>query len=208
LAAADIIGHRYQRTGMTATAKRCKINVLLKWALRHAVACVISKLTYNKQAYPMRKNASPSYVKDSEDLNESLLIHDIARLQKMNFDRRARALGLTRAQWLAVAALRRRPGIKQSELAILLDVEPITVARSIDRLEEAGWVERRTDASDRRVKRLYLTGRMQGVVGQIRTLALGMRRELLNGLTKQDHQKLLQLLQKMKANLDDMDRYE
>jgi MarR family transcriptional regulator, transcriptional regulator for hemolysin len=152
--------------------------------------------------------SSPSFITNDDDTNESLLIHDIARLQKMNFDRRARTLGLTRSQWRAVATLRRHPGIKQSELANWLDVEPITVARAVDRLEKSGWIERRSDAADRRVKRLYLTGRVQKVVGQIRMLAIDMRRELLSGITRQEHQKLLQLLKKMRNNLYVMGDYE
>ncbi len=143
---------------------------------------------------------------DRPDRNESLLIHDIARLQKKHFDRRARALGLTRAQWLTVGTLRRNPGIKQAELADLLDVEPITVVRIVDRLEKAHWIERRADPSDRRAKRLYLTDRSQGVVSELRTLGLKTRNESLAGLTFEDHALLIDLLKRIKSNLSDMNK--
>lgn len=153
----------------------------------------------------MRNPPLASFIKDEPDTNESRLIQDIARLQKTSFDRRVKALGLTRSQWQAISALRHNPGIKQSELAELLDVEPITAGRLIDRLEEAGWIERRADVKDRRAKRLYLTKRVQGVVGEMRSLALDMRRELLAGVTQKDHRSLLQILKKIKTNLCDMD---
>jgi len=150
------------------------------------------------------KNTAPGnvdYINDQDDDNESLFIHDIARLFKKSFDRRVRDLGLTRAQWLAVGTLRRHPGICQSELADKLDIEPITVGRTIDRLEKSGWIERRADAADRRVNRLYLTKRVQDVVGRMRAQALEMRHEILNGISKQEHKDIVRILKKMKQNL-------
>lgn len=157
---------------------------------------------YNKPAYNHMSTLGKSdFITDLDDDNESLLIHDIARLSKKNFDRRVRDMGLTRSQWLAVGMLRRNPGIKQAELAEKLDVEPITVARTVDRLEKAGWIERRPDASDRRVNRLYLTDKVKDVVGRMRALALEARREATAGLTKQEHEQLVQILTKLKKNL-------
>ena len=80
------------------------------------------------------------------------LLHDIARLMRKRFDARARESGLTRAQWQVLAFLRVREGVNQAALAEALDLEPITVGRLIDRMEEAGWVERRPDAGDRRAE--------------------------------------------------------
>lgn len=142
-----------------------------------------------------------SFITDSEDENESLLIHDIARLIKKRFDRRVRGLALTRSQWQAVGTLRRNPGFSQAQLADRLDVEPITVARTVDRLERAGWIERRPDARDRRIKRLYLTARVKDVVSRMRALAIETRSEAIGGLTKQEHKQLVKLLQRVKANL-------
>lgn len=84
------------------------------------------------------------------------LIHDLARHLRLEADRRAGGHGLTRAQWVILFRLDRQPGLSQKELAELVEVEPITIARLIDRLEERGMVERRSDPGDRRVWRLHL----------------------------------------------------
>jgi DNA-binding MarR family transcriptional regulator len=84
------------------------------------------------------------------------LLHDVARLIRVDADKRARAHGMTRAQWGILIWLERLPGLSQKELAELLEVEPITVARLIDRLEARGMVERRPDPKDRRIWRLHL----------------------------------------------------
>jgi len=84
------------------------------------------------------------------------LLHDVARLLRVEADRRARCHGMTRAQWAILIWLGRQPGLSQKELAELLEVEPITVARLIDRLEARGMVERRPDPRDRRIWRLHL----------------------------------------------------
>lgn len=149
----------------------------------------------------MPKSSPASFIVDDAEMNESIFMYDISRLMKKHFDRRARALGLTRAQWLAVGMLRRNPGINQVELADKLDVEPMTVARLIDRLEEAGWVERRTDKADRRAKRLYLTSRTQTMVNQIRNLSMQLRSDALAGITPEEHTALLKVLQKIRNNL-------
>lgn len=85
------------------------------------------------------------------------LLHDVARMLRVDADKRARRNGMTRAQWAILIWLERQPGISQKELAELLEVEPITVARLIDRLEGRGMVERRPDPKDRRIWRLHLT---------------------------------------------------
>ena len=85
-----------------------------------------------------------------------VLIADVGRLIRVEVDRRARAHGMTRAQWLILAWLNRQPGMSQKEMAEKLEVEPITVARLVDRLEARRLLERRPDPADRRVWRLHL----------------------------------------------------
>ena len=140
-------------------------------------------------------------ISDADESNESLFIHDIARLMRKRFDKRARTLGLTRSQWLALAVLRRHPGINQAELADRLEVEPMTVARLVDRLEDAGWVERRADSKDRRSNRIYLTERVKSIVTHIRELGLQNRREALAGVTAEEHAVLITVLRKIKLNI-------
>src|SRR5689334_3033341 len=98
------------------------------------------------------------------------VLHDVARLLRKRFDQRARALGLTRAQWQVLAHLARAEGINQSGLADILEIENITLGRLVDRLEEAGWVERRLSGQDRRVRLLHLTEKAKPILGRMRAL--------------------------------------
>ena len=82
-------------------------------------------------------------------------------------DRRARAHGMTRAQWVMLVRLDRQPGLSQKELAELLEVEPITVARLADRLEARNLLERRPDPTDRRIWRLHLLPAAQPVLDEL-----------------------------------------
>ena len=94
------------------------------------------------------------------------LISDVSRLMRRRFDERARQLGATRAQWRTLTMLSRNEGLNQGALADLLEVEPITLCRMIDRLEESGLVERRRDPADRRAWQLFLTEKSQAVAGR------------------------------------------
>ena len=85
------------------------------------------------------------------------MINEVARLLRTFADQEARQLGMTRAQWAVLARLERHEGLKQAELADMLDMQPISLTRLVDRLAESGLIERRSDPNDRRAKRLYLT---------------------------------------------------
>src|SRR6266566_2741159 len=85
-----------------------------------------------------------------------VLLYDVARQMRTRADQRARTRGMTRAQWVILAHLERQPGLSQNELAAIVEVEPITIGRLVDRLEARGLVERRSDPRDRRVWRLQL----------------------------------------------------
>src|SRR3954451_7591706 len=85
------------------------------------------------------------------------LLHDVARLLRKRFEQRSRDYGLTRSQWQVLAYLATNEGIHQGALADLLDIEPITLVRLLDRMEERGLVERRRHPSDRRLRLLHLT---------------------------------------------------
>jgi DNA-binding MarR family transcriptional regulator len=138
-----------------------------------------------------------------EDLNRTLgfLLHDASRLMRKRVDKRARALGLTRAQWRVLAQLRRREGINQTALADILEIENITMARHIDRLEDAGWVERRRDPGDRRAWRLYLTEPVQPILDQMRELSNETREEALAGLSPAQSEAIIEALITIKDNL-------
>src|SRR5439155_22701499 len=85
------------------------------------------------------------------------MLSDVARLIRTVFDRRVRKIGLTRALWLVLTRLYRRPGASQTELADMLEIDRASAGRIVDRMEKAGWVQRRADGTDRRINRLHLT---------------------------------------------------
>jgi len=129
------------------------------------------------------------------------MISDVARLMRTVFDRRVRRLGLTRAQWLALTRLHRRPGASQSELAEMMEVEKATVGRLIDRLEAKGWVERRAQAGDRRVNRVYLTPEAERVHKRIWRIAETTVKDALAELSRREAAQLLKLLGRVKSRL-------
>jgi len=128
-------------------------------------------------------------------------LHDVSRLLRKRFDRRAREIGLTRAQWSVLAHLNRNEGINQAALAEILDIEPITLLRQIDRLETAGWVERRHDPNDRRVRLLFLTPKAKPTLDRLAELAAETRAEALIGISPAAQEALVDTLLAIKANL-------
>ncbi|MGH6904356.1 MAG: MarR family winged helix-turn-helix transcriptional regulator [Geminicoccaceae bacterium] len=135
------------------------------------------------------------------DRNFGFLVHDVARLMRVAYDRRTRELGLTRSQWWVLNNLYFNEGIIQSELADLLDIEKPTLGRLLDRLEDKGWLERRGDPGDRRAKRVYLTGNVQGLMQTLRRLAADLRASALDGLDEAERERLLDALRIVKGNL-------
>ncbi len=133
--------------------------------------------------------------------NLGFLLHDVARLMRKRFEQNARGLGLTRSQCQVLAHLARNEGIQQSGLADILEVEPITLTRLLDRLEEAGFVERRAHATDRRIRQLYLTDKAHPLLADIFTIGAATRGEALEGVAEEDRDRLFALLSSMKANL-------
>lgn len=131
------------------------------------------------------------------------LVHDVARLLRKRLEQRARAagIGLTRAQWQVLANIARGPGLNQAALASLLDIEPITLVRLLDRLEAMGFVERRLDPRDRRQRNLFLTDKAWPELERIRALGAAVREEALAGLDDAERKRLLEILAGLKTNL-------
>ena len=131
------------------------------------------------------------------------VLNDSARLFRKRFDQRARAagFGLTRAQWTVLAYLMRNEGINQVCLAQLLEIEPITLVRLLDRLEAAGMVERRKDPRDRRSRILYLTAAAGPMIESMRALGAEVREEALAGVDPEERRQLMGLLLRLKTNL-------
>lgn len=135
------------------------------------------------------------------ELTIGYLVHECARLYRRDFEKRARAIGLTRAQWTVLAHLSRNEGANQISVADTLEIQPITLARTIDRMAEAGWIERRADPQDRRARLLFLTDKAWSVLDQMHSLGKETRDVALQGLTMDDHDRLVALLIRMRANL-------
>ena len=128
-------------------------------------------------------------------------IMDVARMLRTYADQRARQFGISRAQWVVLIRLDRSEGLKQSELAEILDLQPISLTRLLDRLAENGLIERRADPNDRRANRLYLTPAARPLIEQLGTLGLDMMETVLDGLDGKANERLLRDLTLMKDNL-------
>jgi DNA-binding MarR family transcriptional regulator len=133
--------------------------------------------------------------------NLGSLIADVSHLMRRAFDDRARGIGVSRPQWRVLTMLRRHEGIHQGGLADLIEVEPITLCRMVDRLQEADLVERRADPSDRRAWRLYLTDKARALLEEMRPLALGLFDEAMAGLSEEDRAALFETLVRVRTNL-------
>ena len=111
---------------------------------------------------------------------------ETSRIMRRYYDRGVAALGVTTAQWRVLLRLAREPGLKQVEVAERMDVEPITACRIVDRLEEAGLVERLRDPEDRRAWRLELTGKAEPLVKRLGAIAEEMSAEAFAELSEQE----------------------
>ena len=130
-----------------------------------------------------------------------ILLHDVARMTRTRFDQHARAHGMTRAQWVILARLSRQPGLSQNEMAAICEVEPITVGRLIDRLEMRGLVERRSDPTDRRIRRLHLLPAAQPFLDEIARYREELTEVILSGMDEADRERLADALLQIKDNL-------
>jgi MarR family transcriptional regulator, transcriptional regulator for hemolysin len=139
------------------------------------------------------------------DLERSFgfLVNDVARLYGRRFEKNGKRLGLTRAQCRTLGYLARNEGLNQAGLADLLEIRPMTLVRQIDRMEEAGWIERRPDPADRRARRLYLTAKARPILGRIWNVATLTRNEALARLSPDEAERLIDMLQRVHATLSE-----
>lgn len=140
-------------------------------------------------------------LQESLDRNFGLILHDVARLLRTNFDRRVKAIGLTRSQWWVLTHLYREDGLTQTTLAELMEIEKPSLGRLLDRLEAKKWIRRDCDPSDRRAKRIYLTIDVEPMIREMRQHAAATRGQALAGLSDAEHEQLVDALLKIKNNL-------
>ena len=140
-------------------------------------------------------------VRGSVDANFLFTLGELQRLIRAYADREAGRFGITRAQWAVLAKVERSEGMKQTELAELLEMQPITLTRLIDKLCDAGWIERRSDAADRRVNRLYLRKAGRTLLGKMSGLKSELTATALEGINPADAHRLLTQLEQIKENV-------
>ena len=138
------------------------------------------------------------------DHSLGFVLNDISRLARREFERRVRRFKLTRAQWLFLFHAARHPGCTQSDLAESLQQEKITVSRQAERLEKAGWIERRDHAADRRAYHLYLRPKAERVVQQLAAVAEELRTDYLQAVPPARRVALMDDLMLIKARLQQM----
>lgn len=147
--------------------------------------------------------SSPS-ANDVRDQRLGFLMHDVSRLRRMVFDEFMKPLGVTRSQWWVLAHLARRDGMTQSDLAQDLEVGKAALGGLIDRLEAGGFVQRRPDAVDRRVKRIYLNSTGTRMLKEMQLRSYEMSERILEGLSEEQRQDLTDMLGLVKRNLRDI----
>lgn len=136
-----------------------------------------------------------------DDHSLGFMLNDVARLMRYKFDARARAIGATRPQWRLLMALSRAPGATQAALADIMDVERITLCRMVDRLEEAGLVERRSDPSDRRVWRIFVTEKGEETRGRLLDIGQELLLETREVLNPGEEEHLIEMLSRIRDSL-------
>lgn len=128
-------------------------------------------------------------------------IMDVARMLRTYADQRGRQFGISRAQWTVLVRIDRTEGLKQSELAEILDLQPISLTRLLDRLSDNGLIERRPDPNDRRANRLYLKPAARPVLDQLAHLSNDIMTTVLEGLDSKTVEHMLEDLNLVKDNL-------
>ncbi|OHV80889.1 MarR family winged helix-turn-helix transcriptional regulator [Ensifer sp. LCM 4579] len=150
-------------------------------------------------------NTSDARLLPSDVERLGLLLHTIPRLMRKRFERWGNEHGLSVAQWRLLAWTLREDGATQARLAELLEIEPISVSRLIDRMEEGGWVERRQGVEDRRVRRVFATPKARDAHKGIKRQVSQIYEEALAGLDQNQRAMLIGALERMSENLSDDD---
>src|ERR1700749_3129558 len=137
----------------------------------------------------------------SVDMHLLFTLGEVQRLVRAYAEKQAASYGITRAQWAVLAKVERAEGMKQTELAEQMEMQPITLTRLIDRLCDNGWIERRSDDTDRRVNRLYLRKAAPPLLGKLSGLRSELTAAALEGISPSDAHRLLAQLEEIKENV-------
>jgi DNA-binding MarR family transcriptional regulator len=135
------------------------------------------------------------------ELRLGFLVHDVSRLRRRVVDRALKPLGVTRSQWWVLAFLSRSDGMSQVALADELDLGKVALGQLIDRLEKTGFVSRKADDVDRRIKRVFLTRRSHALIVRIRANVSATEMQILETIDESDLKATVRALRGMKENL-------
>lgn len=138
---------------------------------------------------------------DARDLRLGFLIHDVSRLRRKAFDQLMKPSGITRSQWWVIAHLSRHDGMMQSELATLLDVGKMALGGLVIRLEAGGWVIRKSDRADGRIKRVFLTSASHGLIRKMQAAEKRHNNKVLKGVSQEERDLLVDIMARIKRNL-------
>lgn len=167
--------------------------------MKRDISTKIAKLP-NAKAKVSKTRSSPPDV-ENWDSRLGFLMHDVSRLRRSVFDEFMKPMAMTRSQWWILAHLSRHDGMIQSDLANVLDIGKAALGGLIDRLEVPGFIERRADDHDRRVKRIYLTAKGTQIIAEMRSRSHEMSERILDGLTTEARHSLVDMLSLVKRNL-------
>jgi DNA-binding MarR family transcriptional regulator len=131
------------------------------------------------------------------------LLQDVARLMRRNFNRDIQDLDLTQAQWQILFHVARNEGLRQAQLAEILEMQPISVARQIDRMEAAGWLRRVPDPGDRRAVNLYVEKKAEPILETLRSRGAALRRGALKGISEEEQKIFTDVLARLRGNLSE-----
>ena len=132
------------------------------------------------------------------------VLSDLARLIRTVFDRRVKDIGLTRAQWLVLTRIYRRPGASQTELSEMLEIDRASAGRMIDRMEKGGWLERKPDPVDRRINRLYLTAEARRLHAKMWGIAESTVDDALSPLSGAEREQFTRMASQVKGKLQSL----
>ena len=138
---------------------------------------------------------------DTRDLRLGFLIHDVSRLRRKAFDQLMKPLGITRSQWWVIAHLSRHDGMMQTELATLLDVGKMALGGLVIRLEAGGWISRKPDPADGRIKRVFLTSISHGLIRKMQRAEKQHNDIVLKGVSQEERDLLTGIMTRIKRNL-------
>lgn len=161
-------------------------------------------------AAPKVKTVRPARTDDTHaldrlDLKLGFLLHDVSRLRRKAFDQLMRPLGVTRAQWWVLAHLSKHDGMMQTQLAAMLEVGKASLGTIVERLESAGFVERRPDPIDKRAKRIYLARNAHHLLEKVAELERSFNNQIMQNLDSQEREQLARSLTTVKQALSGMD---